>query len=548
MKNLANGDDKIIQKAIQDLAMSGESKLESFFEFYRQGSIYNWPTENGEVRIVLNLETIMDDDFNEFAPLLHPLSQEPFLINGKQAKPNLIDLEDISPGRKLRSLVNSSKFLLRLFSPDFETRLSGVKKCGDPPFLPDAFSTLEGFAVDPNQKKKIRFTAQESIELMILGGAIENKTSTQDRLSALTKLGELKSLRALARIDSFETEVTNVLETSGSSTAKLKEFKKSISSVRKKIEGHKNKVEWSGNLFRGLSYGSVLILMALGLAITFGLMGVINMAHGELMMIGAYTTYEVQLMFGHSPGNPVDHYYLFALPMAFCAAAIVGLIIEGLVVRHLYNRPLESLLATWGVGLFLIQVIRIIYGDNIGVNSPTWARGGFEISQDIVLPYARLYLLGLSILCVCFVYFVIRKTKFGMLIRATMQNRDMANSLGVQTRKIDRLTFALGSGIAGVAGYGWTIIGGVTPDMGQTNFIVDSFLVVVTGGVGELIGVIYSGLGIGMLTKLIEPLQMGDFTIGPVWGKVILLALIVAFIQYRPSGLFAPKGRLADKK
>jgi len=548
MKNLASGEDKIIKKAIQDLAMSGDSRLEGFFEYYRQGSIYNWPTESGEVRIVLNQETIMDDDFNEFAPLLHPLSQEPLLISGKQAKPDLMELEDISPGRKLRSVVNSSKFLLRLFSPDFETRLSGVKKCGDPPFLPDALSTLEGFAKDPNQDDKIQFTAKESIELMVLAGAIDEKQSSQDRLLALQKLGELNSLRALARIDTFETDIREVLSNSGTSQTKLKEFERSISSVRKKIEVHKSKVEWSGNLFRGLSYGSVLILMALGLAITFGLMGVINMAHGELMMIGAYTTYEVQLIFGHSPGNPVDHYYLFALPMAFCTAAIVGLIIEALVVRHLYNRPLESLLATWGVGLFLIQVIRIIYGDNIGVNSPTWARGGFEISQDIVLPYARLYLLGLSILCICFIYFIIRKTRFGMLIRATMQNRDMANSLGVKTRKIDRLTFALGSGIAGVAGYGWTIIGGVTPDMGQTNFIVDSFLVVVTGGVGELIGVIYSGLGIGMLTKLIEPMELGDFTIGPVWGKVILLALIVAFIQYRPSGLFAPKGRLADKK
>jgi len=548
MQNLASGDDKIIRKAIQELAMSGDSRLESFFEFYRQGSIYNWPTESGEVRIVLNQETTMDDDFNEFAPLLHPLTQEPLIISGKQAKPDLMELEDISPGRKLRSLVNSSKFLLRLFSPDFETRLSGIKKCGDPPFLPDAISILEEFARDSDQNEKIQFTAQESIELMILGGAVDSKKTPLDRITALQKLGELNSLRAFARIDSFETEITKAITKTDLPTAKLKEYKSSIASVRKKIEGHKNKVEWSGNLFRGLSYGSVLILMALGLAITFGLMGVINMAHGELMMIGAYTTYEVQLMFGHSPGNPVDHYYLFALPMAFCTTAIVGLIIEALVVRHLYNRPLESLLATWGVGLFLIQVIRIIYGDNIGVNSPTWARGGFEISQDIVLPYARLYLLGLSILCVCFIYFVIRKTRFGMLIRATMQNRDIANSLGVKTRKIDRLTFALGSGIAGVAGYGWTIIGGVTPDMGQTNFIVDSFLVVVTGGVGELIGVIYSGLGIGMITKLIEPMDIGGFTIGPVWGKVILLALIVAFIQYRPSGLFAPKGRLADKK
>ena len=548
MKKLASEDKKIVTQAVKDLAKSGDIRLESFFEMYRQGSIYNWPSKSGEVRIVLNEETLMDDDFNEFAPLLHPLSKEPFLINGEQSKPGLFELEDISPGRKLRSLVNSSKFLLRLFSPDLETRLSGVKKCGDPPFLPDALSNLEEISNNKNEDAKVRHTAKESMELMILGGVVEGKKSIKDRVLALEKLGNLKSLRALARIDPLDSAITALSTFKDYSKTEIKNFKKSISSVRTKIEGHKEKVELSGNLFRGFSYGSVLILIALGLAITFGLMGVINMAHGELMMIGAYTTYEVQLMFGHSPDNPVNHYYLFALPLAFCTAAVVGLIIEALVVRHLYNRPLESLLATWGVGLFLIQVIRIIYGDNIGVNSPTWARGGYEIYQDIVLPYARLYLLGLSISCVCFVYFIIRKTRFGMLIRATMQNRDMANSLGVRTRKIDRLTFALGSGIAGVAGYGWTIIGGVTPDMGQTNFIVDSFLVVVTGGVGELIGVVYSGLGIGILTKLIEPLEIGTFTIGPVWGKVILLALIVAFIQYRPSGLFAPKGRLADKK
>ena len=548
MKKLASEDKKIVTQAVKDLAKSGDIRLELFFEMYRQGSIYNWPSKSGEVRIVLNEETLMDDDFNEFAPLLHPISKEPFLINGEQAKPGLFELEDISPGRKLRSLVNSSKFLLRLFSPDLETRLSGVKKCGDPPFLPDALSNLEEISNNKNEDAKVRHTAKESMELMILGGVVEGKKSIKDRVLALEKLGNLKSLRALARIEPLESAITALSTFKDYSKKEIKNFKKSISSVRTKIEGHKEKVKWSGNLFRGFSYGTVLILIALGLAITFGLMGVINMAHGELMMIGAYTTYEVQLMFGHSPDNPVNHYYLFALPLAFCTAAVVGLIIEALVVRHLYNRPLESLLATWGVGLFLIQVIRIIYGDNIGVNSPTWARGGYEIYQDIVLPYARLYLLGLSISCVCFVYFIIRKTRFGMLIRATMQNRDMANSLGVRTRKIDRLTFALGSGIAGVAGYGWTIIGGVTPDMGQTNFIVDSFLVVVTGGVGELIGVVYSGLGIGILTKLIEPLEIGTFTIGPVWGKVILLALIVAFIQYRPSGLFAPKGRLADKK
>ena len=379
-------------------------------------------------------------------------------------------------------------------------------------------------------------------------GKVEGKDSFDDRLDALSSLGELKSLRAYARIADFSKVIAKQFEAKKISYGKKESMTKEISKIERSLNGHKDTVELAGNLFRGVSYGTVLILIALGLAITFGLMGVINMAHGELMMIGAYVTYEVQMHFGHTPENPVDSYYFAALPMAFLVSALVGLIMEALVVRHLYNRPLESLLATWGVGLLLIQLIRIRYGDNIGVNSPTWARGGYEVAQDIILPYARLYLIGLCVACVSFVYFILRRTRQGMLIRATMQNRDMARSLGVRTRNVDRFTFALGSGIAGVAGYGWTIIGGVTPDMGQTNFIVDSFLVVVTGGVGELAGVLFSGLGIGVLSKAIEPMEFGTFVVGPVWGKVLLLVFIVAFIQYRPSGLFAPKGRLADKK
>ena len=548
LKTLAVDDDDVRANTITSLAKSGDARLERFFELYRQGSVYNWPDESGEVRIVVNEETEMDDDFNEFAPLFEPITGKAFLVDGKQAKPDLFDLEDISPGRTLRNLVNSSKFLLRLFSPDLETRSSGVKKCGDPPFLPEAIPFLKEISEQEGGDEKIKWLARESIGLIQFAGKIEGKDSLNDRLDALSSLGELKSLRAYARIADFSNVIAKQFESKEISYGKKESITKEISKIERSLNGHKDTVELAGNLFRGVSYGTVLILIALGLAITFGLMGVINMAHGELMMIGAYVTYEVQMHFGHTPENPVDSYYFAALPMAFLVSALVGLIMEALVVRHLYNRPLESLLATWGVGLLLIQLIRIRYGYNIGVNSPTWARGGYEVAQDIILPYARLYLIGLCVACVSFVYFILRRTRQGMLIRATMQNRDMARSLGVRTRNVDRFTFALGSGIAGVAGYGWTIIGGVTPDMGQTNFIVDSFLVVVTGGVGELAGVLFSGLGIGVLSKAIEPMEFGTFVIGPVWGKVLLLVFIVAFIQYRPSGLFAPKGRLADKK
>ena len=548
LQSLAVDDEEVRANVITSLAKSGDPQLERFFELYRQGSVYNWPDESGGVRIVVNEETVMDDDFNEFAPLFEPISGKPFLVDGKQAKPDLLDLEDISPGRKIRTLVNSSKFLLRLFSKDQEVRSSGVKKCGDPPFLPEAVPFLKEIINDPSVDEKIRWLSKESISLIRFSGKLEGENSLTDRINALQKLGELNSLRANARIKNFQNELNESLASGTITAGEKRKFDDEIARVTRALESHKDSVELAGNLFRGFSYGSVLILMALGLAITFGLMGVINMAHGELMMIGAYVTYEVQMYFGHTPDTPIDSYYFAALPMAFLVSALVGLIMEGVVVRHLYNRPLESLLATWGVGLLLIQLVRIRYGDNIGVNSPTWARGGYEIAQDIVLPYARLYLIGLCVAAVSFVYFILRRTRQGMLIRATMQNRDMARSLGVRTRNVDRFTFALGSGIAGVAGYGWTIIGGVTPDMGQTNFIVDSFLVVVTGGVGELAGVLFSGLGIGVLSKAIEPMEFGDFVVGPVWGKVLLLVFIVAFIQFRPSGLFAPKGRLADKK
>jgi urea transport system permease protein len=306
------------------------------------------------------------------------------------------------------------------------------------------------------------------------------------------------------------------------------------------IESYQRLVRGLGYVRDGISQGSILILMALGLAITFGVMGVINMAHGELMMIGAFATYTMQGVFvRYLPESMFNWYFVAALPVAFLSAAICGYLIEMLVVRFLYGRALDTLLATWGISLILIQGVRVVYGNNIGVNAPTWFRGGFEVVQDLVLPFNRCFIVILCILCVGLIYGLLNYTKLGLRIRATMQNREMAAALGVSTRRIDGYTFALGAGIAGIAGYALTLIGGVTPDMGQ-NYIVESFLVVVTGGVGELAGTIYAGLGLGVLDKFFEP-----FT-GAVWGQVLILVLVILFIQRRPAGLFPPKGRLAD--
>ena len=530
---LLTGDDSDARKqALFDLAKTGDSRLEAFLENYRTGSVYLWNDQ-----IVVCTETEEDDDFNELAPLVHPLTGEPVLgEDGKQAKPDVLDLGDMSPGRAERLAARSALFLLKLSSPNPESRLVAVRKSGTPPYNAEAVPFLEDMAKnDPDEK--VQFAARESLLLIRLGTDVP-LGQAEERWAAAGQLADMNSLRALPVLEDMLRD---------------EEFAKHGQAARSKceqavarIQGHQNFVNWVGYVFQGLSLGSILIIMALGLAITFGLMGVINMAHGELMMVGAFTTYIVQQLFvNYLPQGMFNWYYVVALPSAFLAAAGIGWLIEIAVVRHLYRRPLESLLATWGVSILLIQTARLIFGDNIGVNSPTWLRGNMEVVQDVILPFNRLFIIALCALCVAMIYTLINRTKLGLRMRATMQNRDMADSLGVNTRRIDSYTFAFGSGLAGLAGYALTLIGGVTPDMGQ-NYIVESFLVVVTGGVGELLGVICSGLGLGVATKVIEPMQFGDFTVEAIWAKVFVLACVVAFIQFKPAGLFPPKGRLAD--
>ncbi len=515
---------------IQLLAKSGDKRVGRIFELFRLGSLNLLGEE-----IVYYDETEEDEDFNEFALLLDPINGEPMLDGENRRRKVLVDdLEEVSVTRSERILIRGAEVLLRLSDKDTENRLAAVKRCGQPPRNVTALPFLKEMAVsDPDEV--VRYTARESMLLTQFsedGLGVELK----DKIRIATELGRLKSLRALAILE-------EAVEGNSSGSEELKTI---CSEAIAHIHSHQTRVNRISYMVQGISLGSVLVLMALGLAVTFGLMGVINMAHGELMTIGAYTTYEMQRLFHHTAETPSDWYYLAALPASFIVAAAFGWIIEILVVRHLYRKPLESLLATWGVGLILIQLVRVRYGDNIGISTPDWARGGVTVAQDIIIPYARIYILVLCSACVGLVYFVMNRTLIGLKVRAVVQNRDMANSLGVNTHRVDRYTFAFGSGIAGIAGYAWTIIGGVTPDMGQQVFIVDSFLVVVTGGVGEILGVVCSGMGIGLLTKFVEPIEIGSFTFGPVWAKVVLLIVIVTFVQFKPAGLFAPKGRNSD--
>jgi len=295
-----------------------------------------------------------------------------------------------------------------------------------------------------------------------------------------------------------------------------------------------------GQAFMGLSLGSVLLLAALGLAITYGLLGVINMAHGEMLMLGAYCTWMVQQMMAQFMPQWLAFYPVVALPVAFLVTAGIGMALERTIIRHLYGRPLETLLATWGISLMIIQIVRMTFGaQNLEVANPAWLSGGVQVFANLILPWNRLVVLGFVLLVLFFTWLILNKTRLGLNVRAVTQNRSMAACCGVPTGRVDMLAFGLGSGIAGLGGVALSQLGNVGPELGQ-GYIIDSFLVVVLGGVGQLAGSVAAAFGLGIFNKILEP-QMGA-----VLGKILILVAIILFIQKRPQGLFALKGRVTD--
>jgi urea transport system permease protein len=290
-------------------------------------------------------------------------------------------------------------------------------------------------------------------------------------------------------------------------------------------------------LFTGFSLGSILLLAALGLAITYGVMGVINMAHGEFLMIGAYSAYATQGLFQRRLPGALDWYPLAALPAGFLAAALVGIVLERLVIRHLYGRPLETLLASWGLSLILIQSARVIFGpQNVQVANPSWMSGSLTLTPSLVLPWNRMVIIGFAIAVLLLTWALMQRTRLGLYVRAVTQNRPMAACVGVPTHRVDSLAFGLGAGIAGLGGVALSQISNVGPEMGQ-SYIVDSFMVVVLGGVGQLAGAVWAALGLGVAAKFLE-----GWT-GAVVAKILVLAFVIVFIQKRPQGLFAQRGR-----
>jgi urea transport system permease protein len=293
-------------------------------------------------------------------------------------------------------------------------------------------------------------------------------------------------------------------------------------------------------LFNGLSLGSILLLIALGLAITFGLMNIINMAHGEFIMIGAYTTYVLQQAFiQYLPQNVFDYYFILAIPLSFIVAALIGLVLEKTVVRVLYERPLDSLLATWGVSLILQQGARSIFGaPNVAVIAPDWLNGGLMIA-GLTFPYKRIFIMALVLISIFLLFLYLYKTPSGRRMKAVTLNRDMASCLGVSTRRVDSNAFALGSGFAGIAGCSLTLLGSIGPTLG-TSYIVDAFLIVVLGGVGKLKGTIFAALLLGILSTYVE------LSTSATIAKVIVFAFVIIFLQWKPTGLVNVRARALD--
>ncbi|WP_234856627.1 urea ABC transporter permease subunit UrtB [Acinetobacter junii] len=349
---------------------------------------------------------------------------------------------------------------------------------------------------------------------------------------------KIEAVKVLA--DSNRPDVLALINQSLEQPQNNPALKAALVEAQNKIKTRIQISEWSGHVFSGLSTASILLLAALGLAITYGLLGVINMAHGELIMIGAYTTYVIQSFFKTHFAGLVDWYLLAAIPAAFLVSALIGMLIERTVIRPLYGRQLETLLATFGVSLILMQSVRMIFGaQNVEVSNVAWLSGGIALTPSLMLPYNRIAIIGFTVAVLLLLVFLLNKTRFGLFVRAVTQNRQMARAVGIRSARIDMLAFGLGSGLAGLAGCVLAQVGNVGPDLGQ-NYIIDAFLVVVVGGVGQVWGAVLAALGLGISGTVLE------IGLGAVLAKIILLVLVILFIQKRPQGLFAIKGRFVE--
>ncbi len=432
------------------------------------------------------------------------------------------DLSQVTLVNTLRKALNFGQAKVKLNSNDASQRLAAVDILENNLDELDIATVKQLYLNEKNDQVKARL-AQLKARL--------DFNSTDE----FTKIEAVKVLS-----DSNRPDVLALIEQSLAQPQSNAVLKTALVDAQKKIKTRIQMSEWSGHVFSGLSTASILLLAALGLAITYGLLGVINMAHGELIMIGAYTTYVVQSFFKTHFAGLVDWYLLAAIPAAFLVSALIGMLIERTVIRPLYGRQLETLLATFGVSLILMQAVRMIFGaQNVEVSNAAWLSGGIAVTPSLMLPYNRIAIIGFTVAVLLLLLFLLNKTRFGLFVRAVTQNRQMARAVGIRSARIDMLAFGLGSGLAGLAGCALAQVGNVGPDLGQ-NYIIDAFLVVVVGGVGQVWGAVLAALGLGVSGTVLE------IGMGAVLAKIILLVLVILFIQKRPQGLFAIKGRFVE--
>jgi urea transport system permease protein len=505
---------------------------------WKQGSIYLHEDDQGVVTPVL---LTGNPDAKGASATLRLVDGKPFLAaDGSPLRINPDEVEFADTDSGLRRAMKEVTDLAALANPNLDRRIRAIQDSAigqNPEKLP----ALEALKLREKEPAALR-ALEETMAIIRLKSA-----DAGERAAACETLGNLKSLAARDTLRDFRVKAIEAGDETGAEAARR---------AMVRIDSHISFINAMGTGFRGLSLGSVLLVVAIGLAITFGLMGVINMAHGEFIAVGAYTTYVVQNVFaaglnlspfgmslsipGMNLASANNLYFVVALPASFLAAALVGLLLECSVIRFLYRRPLESLLATWGISLVMQQIFRLVFGsNNVQVTSPDWLSGNWTVT-DIVFGWNRVFVIGFAVLIIISTWLVLNKTPLGLLIRAVMQNRGMAACMGIRTERVNMLTFSFGCGLAGLAGAFLSQIGNVGPSLGQ-NYIVDAFMTVVVGGVGNILGTVISALGIGLADQTLQQ-YLGN----PVIGKILVLGAIILFLQWRPAGLFVTRSRSLD--
>ncbi len=512
---LAKGSYSAKARAVDALAATGDPRAVAILNAFRAGRIYR---RNSDRRAFI-LKT--DGDPMIFADAIDP---------SKTVRLKSDEVTKARVNNRVRRAVQGALASLNLFSPDPAVRRAAAEAA----FKDRARNFLPLLRAALAKEKDPGVRAQ--LALALAATQIAHGENTDQRVAAIRELKFETSPAVIALLKPLTLKSSD-----GSWAEKDPKVREAAVTIVESIERRLSVYNDVGDLYRGISLGSVLLLAAIGLAITFGVMGVINMAHGEMVMIGAYVTFSVQEVFRASFPDLFDYSVLVAIPLAFLVSGAVGVVMERGIIRFLYGRPLEALLATSGVTLVLQQAIRSIYGaQNREVGNPSWMSGGFELVGGVTLTYNRLWIILFALLVFAALMLVMRRTSLGLRMRAVTQNRRMASAMGIRNSWVDMMTFGLGSGIAGIAGVALSQITNVSPNLGQ-GYIIDSFMVVVFGGVGNLWGTLVGALSLGVVNKFLEPVA------GAVLAKILVLVFIILFIQRRPRGLFAQKGRAVEQ-